>query len=78
MSGKKLNIECTLDTAKLRKIAENKQKLTPIIKTIIFCGLQNISLSGHRDDGSIYNDDNEDNYIINQKGNFKTFLTFLN
>jgi len=32
MSGKKLNIECTLDTAKLRKIAENKKKLIPIIK----------------------------------------------
>jgi hypothetical protein len=76
MTGKKLNIECTLDTAKLSKIAENKQKLIPIIKTIIFCGLQNISLRCHRDDGSIYNDENDDNYIINQKGNFKALLTF--
>jgi hypothetical protein len=32
---------------------ENRQRLTPIIKTIIFCGQNNISMRGHRDDGEL-------------------------
>lgn len=51
-----------------RKISQNKQKLTPIISTIIFCGLHNISLRDHRDDGSIYyNEDRDSNGIIKKK-----------
>ncbi|XP_025203642.1 52 kDa repressor of the inhibitor of the protein kinase-like [Melanaphis sacchari] len=73
MNGKIQNIETTLDTAMTRKVEQNRQKLIPIIETILFCGLQNISLRGHRDDGSIYFvDDN----IKNQKGNFKALLEF--
>lgn len=73
MSGKKLNNESVLVSAMVHKITENKQKLIPIIKTIIFCGLQNILLWVLRDDSSIYYDENEDsnNSIMKQKGNFK-------
>ena len=31
------------------QIASNRQKLTSIFKTIVFCGRQNIALLGHRD-----------------------------
>ncbi|XP_008178843.1 52 kDa repressor of the inhibitor of the protein kinase-like [Acyrthosiphon pisum] len=56
-----------------RKVEQNRQKLIPIIETILFCGLQNISLRGHRDDGSINSVDDD---IKNQKGNFKALLEF--
>ncbi|XP_060864369.1 52 kDa repressor of the inhibitor of the protein kinase-like [Metopolophium dirhodum] len=73
MNGKIQNIETTLDTAMTRKVEQNRQKLIPIIETILFCGLQNISLRGHRDDGSINSVDDD---IKNQKGNFKALLKF--
>jgi len=68
MNGKIHNIETTLDTAMTRKVEQNRQKLIPIIETILFCGLQNISLRGYRNDGSIYSVDDD---IKNQKRNFK-------
>lgn len=68
MTGKTQNIETALDTAMTRKVEQNRQKLIPIIETILFCGLQNISLRGQRDDGSIYSDGDN---IKNHKGNFK-------
>lgn len=50
------------------KIAQNKQKLILIILTIIFCGLHNISLREHRDNGFIYYDEVEDsNGMIKKK-----------
>jgi hypothetical protein len=67
MNGKIQNIETTLDTAMTRKVEQNRQKLIPIIETILICVLQNISIHSYRDDGSIYSvDDN----IKNQKGNY--------
>ncbi|XP_026482791.1 52 kDa repressor of the inhibitor of the protein kinase-like [Ctenocephalides felis] len=45
------------------------ERLRPIIKTI-FCGHQNISLRGHRDDGKLkYN-------IVSDEGNFRALLKF--
>jgi hypothetical protein len=41
-----------LTKQKLEKI-ENRKRLIPIIKTIIFCGQNNIPLRGHRDDGDL-------------------------
>lgn len=50
------------------KIAQNKQKLILIILTIIFCGLHNISLREHRDNGFIYYDkDGDSNGMVNKK-----------
>lgn len=37
---------------KLEKM-ENRKRLMPIIKTIVFCGQNNIPLRGHRDDGHL-------------------------
>jgi hypothetical protein len=41
-----------LTKQKMEKI-ENRKRLIPIIKTIILCGQNNISLRGHRDDGEL-------------------------
>ena len=53
-------IDHQLQSALATQIAENKRKLHSIIKTIIFCGRQNISLQGREDDQS------------RNPGNFKT------
>ncbi|KAG8176752.1 hypothetical protein JTE90_003383 [Oedothorax gibbosus] len=53
MEGKKNDIISTLNTVDKAIIEEKKRKLVPVIKTIIFCRVQNIPLREHRDDGSL-------------------------
>ena len=50
------------------RIENNLAKLKPIIKTIVFCGRQNIPLRGHRDDSTYYDRENP--------GNFQALLDF--
>ena len=38
-----------MNQAMADRVASNRQKLPSIIKTIMFCGRQNIALRGHRD-----------------------------
>lgn len=73
MEGKKHDVVTCLNTAEQALIEENKKKLIPIIKTIIFCGIQNIALRGHRDDGDLI--DTKDLSAIND-GNFRALLKF--
>ena len=47
MSNQQADIQQRL--SKSHRIANNRQKLESIIKTIILCGRQNIALRGHRD-----------------------------
>ena len=65
MKSKQKSIGEQLNTAMATRIESNRQKLYPIIKTIIFCGKQNISLRGHREDMSLPN-----------PGNFRALLNF--
>ena len=58
-------IDQQLQSAIATQIAESKLKLHSIVKTIIFCGRQNISLRGHREDDQSKN-----------PGNFKALLNF--
>lgn len=64
---------------RLVQIKENRERLKPIIKTLIFLGRQNIPLRGHRDEGNINlsSEVSEASYEspINQ-GNFKELLRF--
>jgi len=49
-----------------------KNRLVPIIKSIIFCGHNNLPLRGHRDDGQL-----EVNYAITgDQGVFRSLLAF--
>lgn len=57
------------------QVLENRERLIPIIKTIIFHGRQNIPLRGHRDDGFLYKVD-EGESLINNDGNFRALLRF--
>lgn len=50
-----LNVINQADTGRKKIMKENRARLLPIIKTIIYLGKQNIHFRGHRDDGVLEN-----------------------
>jgi len=55
----------TLALLQCRRVAENWLKLRPIAATVIFCGLQAITLRDHRDDWTTIDSDADDNHSEN-------------
>ena len=55
------------------RIAFNRQKLSSIFKTIVFCGRQNIAIRGHRDNATDIEKDLAD---VDNHGNFCALLDF--
>ena len=53
MEKRQRPIEEIADSVRHARIRLNREKLKPILETVVFCGRQNIALRGHRDD-SIY------------------------
>ena len=68
MEGKIKPVSLILDNALQARINGNRAKLRPIIKTVVFCGRQNIALRGHRDDADHLDNENP--------GNFQALLDF--
>ncbi|CAH1100927.1 unnamed protein product [Psylliodes chrysocephalus] len=63
---------------RLKKVEENRERLRPIVETIIFLGRQNLAFRGHRDDLPILHNteiSNECDMIVNE-GNFRELLRF--
>jgi hypothetical protein len=65
----------------MEEIKENRQRLKPIIESIMFLGRQNIALRGHRDDGhlfssSFFSDLSSKSTSITNEGNFRELLKF--
>lgn len=52
-------------------VEENKSRLRPIIKSVIFLGRQNIRFRGRRDDGTF-----DDEGLSCSEGNFRELLKF--
>ena len=67
-------INLILNTNLKNKIAENREKLTPIVDTIKLCGHLGLSLRGHRDDTKFHAEIGE--YSSGQVGNFIELLNF--
>lgn len=63
-----------LSRQRLENVKANRDRLVPIIKTIILHGKQNIPLRGHRDDGNLLENDNDS--IVRNEGNFRALLRF--
>ncbi|XP_043478496.1 52 kDa repressor of the inhibitor of the protein kinase-like [Leptopilina heterotoma] len=63
-------------TSRMAQTAENRERLRPIIKTIIFCGHQNIALRGHRDNGPLLTINNDESVVAASEGNFRALLKF--
>lgn len=68
-----LSITNKLHTGRQKIAEENRSRLVPIIKSIIFLGRQNIPFRGHRDDGKLTT--GESDSVINT-GNFRALLKF--
>lgn len=63
-----------LNSNGMKTVAENRERLKPIVESIIFLGRQNIALRGHRDQGRI-NTSSETSSVI-KEGNFRELLKF--
>lgn len=63
-----------ISTQRLEQVKENRERLRPIIETLIFCGQQNIPLRGHRDDGRLIDTGNSESSPTSNEGNFRELL----
>lgn len=68
-----LNIN-QIDKERLKQVEENRNRLKPIVETVLFLGRQNIAFTGHRDNGTL-NLDLVDNSPVNE-GNFRELLKY--
>lgn len=66
------SVEVMLSNKVLSIMESNRKRLIPIIKTIIFCGHNNLPLRGHRDDGIL----DIDSAIVGNHGIFRSLLAF--
>ena len=73
--NKKEDIFESLDSSRKAQALQNRAKLNPIGKTVIFCGCQVIPLRGHSDTGTLALPDGDP--AVNN-GDFHTLLHFRN
>jgi len=66
--NKKNDVITVIDKGRKQQQLENRQKLIPIIRAILFCGRQGIAMRGHRDDGNLLIDMPKEN-----DGNFRAY-----
>lgn len=71
-----LDIRNRLSEERAKQVQQNRLRLVPILKTIIFHGHQNIPLRGHRDTGPLFNKDGDFNLVENNDGCFRALLRF--
>ena len=69
-TNEKQPIDMILNKQVSKQVTENREKLVPIIKTVLFCARQNIPLRGHRDDANHLDEK------TNNPGNFQELLKF--
>ncbi|EEC17858.1 hypothetical protein IscW_ISCW024768, partial [Ixodes scapularis] len=68
------SVENQVSAHRLAQVNENRRRLVPIIKSIIFLGRQNVPLRGHRDDG-VLTGISASSDVVNE-GNFREILRF--
>lgn len=73
-SNKSVNV--LLDKKKQHTIENNRKRLVPIVKTILFCARHNISLRGHREIGSMASSDIRNVCLNGEQGVFRGLLAF--
>ena len=69
MGNATVGIDEMVDEQRRKRKETNRKKLLPIVKSVIFCGRQNIPFRGHRD-----NSDDRQSGI--NTGNFQALLDF--
>lgn len=68
----KLDIVCQIDKSVKEQVEENRRLLSPVIKTVIFCGRQGLALRGHRDGGLLHVEGEQ--MFTENEGNFRALL----
>ena len=63
---------CQTDAEKKRQIEDNRQRLVPIVKTVVLCGRIGIAYRGRHDDEKLY----PEKLIAVADGNFRALLAF--
>lgn len=77
LEGRRQSVIDLIDTSRAKQAQENRIKLTPIIKTILFCGRNGLPLRGHRDtDPFHFNLSEKENGMLREEGNFRQLLRF--
>lgn len=71
LNGEMRPIDQSLNKQVEVETVQNRLMLTSILETLILCGRQGIALRGHRDDGSLIDNDMTDN-----DGNFRALLRY--
>lgn len=66
------SVELMLNNKVSSIMESNRKRLIPIIKTIIFCGHNNLPLRGYRDDGIL----DIDSALVGTQGIFRSLLAF--
>jgi len=73
-------VDNLLNTERYRQVTENRNRLKPIVESIIFLGRQNIAFRGHRDQGNLIDKHNLNEIKISSsvvnEGNFRELLRF--
>ncbi|XP_046986220.1 52 kDa repressor of the inhibitor of the protein kinase-like [Schistocerca americana] len=61
-----------------KEVEGNRERLRPIVETVIFLGRQNLPFRGHRDDGQIFHKlaNFESSIVAVNEGNFRELLRF--
>lgn len=62
-----------VDESSKNQSLENRNRLKPIVQTLILCAKQNIPLRGHRDDGAL---DFDTSNVKTNDGNFRNLLRY--
>uniref|UniRef100_A0A2S2P349 Repressor of the inhibitor of the protein kinase n=1 Tax=Schizaphis graminum TaxID=13262 RepID=A0A2S2P349_SCHGA len=70
-----------VNTSRMKQVIENKERLKPIIESIIFLGRQNIAFRGHNDSGNLFGENadkeiEESNSPVTNSGNFRALLKY--
>ena len=72
-SNQQQSTEYVMSRALAKRVAENRQKLGSIVKTIVLCGRQNIPWHGHHDNTTHLERDTKGTH---KHGNFLVLLDF--
>lgn len=65
-----------LNKHKQQVIEYNRKRLIPIVKTIIFCAKNNLSLKGHRECGSMASESIRNSCLFGEQGILRALLAF--
>lgn len=75
-TGNEKAVNVLLDNRNRQVIEYNRKRLIPIVKTIIFCAQNNLALRGHREIGSMKDNETREKCLSGEQGIFRALLSY--